>query len=80
MIVNAAVSQGSIVGPLLFLILINDLSENLTTNIKLLADDTSLLSVVHNVKPSVKELDDDLKKFNDWNFQCKMSSISNDQS
>ena len=62
-------SQGSILDPLLFLIYINDLSDNLTSNAKLFADETSLISVVHDVNTSAKELNDDLKKINDWAFQ-----------
>ena len=71
--VHAGVPQGSILGPLLFLIYINDLSDNLTSNAKLFADDTSLFSVVHDVNTSAKELNDHLKKVSDWAFQWKMS-------
>ena len=67
--VHAGVPQGSILGPLLFLININDLLDNLTRNAKLFAEDTSLFSVVHDVNTSAKNLNDDLKKVNDWAFQ-----------
>ena len=40
---------------------------------KLFGDDTSLCSVVQDVNTSAKELNDDLKKVNDWAFQWKMN-------
>ena len=71
--VNAGVPQGFILGLLLFLIYINDLTEGLTTNVKLFADDTSLFSVVHDTQTSANDLNKDLKIINNWAFQWKMN-------
>ena len=59
-------------GPLLFLIYINDLPEGLITNAKLFADDTSLFSVVRDIAASTEELDNDLKNISKWTDQWKM--------
>ena len=71
--VEAEVPQGSILGPLLFLIYINDFSDNLVSNPKLFADDTSLFSFVKNVDASNIDLNNDLKKIGECAFQWKMS-------
>ena len=69
--VEAWVPQGSILRPLLFLIYIKDLSENLVSNPKLFADYTSLFSVIFDL--SAKNLNNDLNRINNWALQWKMS-------
>ena len=71
--INAGVPQGSVLGPLLFLVYINDLPEGLKSNAKLFADDTSIFSKVYNITDSCVELNNDLDQINKWAFKWKMS-------
>ena len=67
--ITSGVPQGSILGPRLVLIYINDLPDGLSPNFKLYADDTSLFPVFHDVTVSSSELNSDLAKIREWAFK-----------
>ena len=53
--------QGSTLAPLVFLIHINDLLNNLISNVKRFADDTSIFSIVNDISVSIEEINNDMK-------------------
>ena len=72
-LIEAGVPQGSVLGPIFFLIYINDLENGIISNVKFFADDTSLFSIVTNPTLSAFELNSDLKVIENWASQWKMS-------
>ena len=68
----AGVPQGSILGPLLFLIYINYLPDGLESLAKLFADDTFLFSKVYGSNLSARQLSINLQKITVWVHKLKM--------
>ena len=53
--------QGSILGPLFFLVYIKDLTTDLKCNVELFADDTSLFTVVQEPNVAAEDMNHDLE-------------------
>ena len=71
--IESGVPQGSVLGPLLFLVYINDLEKNIKSHVKFFADDTMLYSVVEDPNLSADDLNHDLELISQWAFQWKMA-------
>ena len=71
--VLAGVLQGSILGPLFFLIYTNDLTKDIQSTAKLFADDISIFSVVNDINISADQMNKSLEKISMWTYQWKMS-------
>lgn len=82
--VDSGVPQGSVLGPLLFLIYINDLPQRVTSNIYLFADDYVVVREITNAQ-DLTTLQTDLNAISDWcndslmtlnNNKCKVLRVS----
>ena len=69
---HAGVPQGSVLGPLLFLVYINDLTDDITSDMRLFADDSSLFACVTDVTQTHDRLVSDLETISKWAYQWKM--------
>ena len=72
MTVPAGVPQGSVLGPLFFLVFINDIVNNICSVIKLFADDTSMSHSDENPVRRAEVLNADLRKIEHWSHLWKV--------
>ncbi|CAF1329588.1 unnamed protein product, partial [Didymodactylos carnosus] len=71
--INSGMLQGSVLGPLLFLLYINDIDDNLENLCKLFADDTCIFGSGRDLKLSVDALNRDLQRLSEWSDTWSLS-------
>ena len=64
-VVRSGVPQGTVLGPLCFLLYINDIGNGICSTLRLFADDTLLYGLVHNNQDAIK-LQEDLDNLTAW--------------
>ena len=69
---EAGVPQGSVLGPLVFLIYINKIGVDIVSNCFLYTDDTSLFDITDDPISSASKLNLDLDKISQWCKYVKM--------
>ena len=67
--VYSGVPQGSVLGPLLFLIYISDIDEGIVSRLSKFADDTKLYGKVSSAE-LVDQIRNDLLKISSWSEKC----------
>ena len=71
--VKAGIPQGSRLGPLLWILYVNDILENLESEVLLFADDTCLFATAPDPTLSAEILNRDLAKINSWATSWKVT-------
>ena len=64
--VISGVPLGTILGPILFIIYINDISTNITSTVKIHADDTKIYRTINVLDKDISALQLDPNRLSDW--------------
>ena len=64
--VISGVPQGTILGPIVFIIYINDISTNITSTVKIHADDTKTYRTINVLDKDISALQFDPNRLSDW--------------
>ena len=67
--VKSGVPQGTVLGPLMFLVYINDINEGITSSVRLFADDCVICKL--KTPQDAEQLQDDLQKIIEWTNKDK---------
>ena len=85
--VSSGVPQGSVLGPLLFVLFINDLPDDMNHNMKLYADDSKIIGVIKTAE-DVENLQNDINAAHAWSqrwlmrfniSKCKVMHVGRDK-
>ncbi|KAA3669890.1 uncharacterized protein DEA37_0002748, partial [Paragonimus westermani] len=85
--VTSGVPQGSVLGPVLFLVFVNDMTEGIDSEVSLFADDVKLMRRIHSIEDQA-ELQRDLDRLQTWSSnwllefnptKCKVMKIGEGQ-
>ncbi|CAH2277164.1 RNA-directed DNA polymerase from mobile element jockey-like, partial [Pelobates cultripes] len=69
--VASGVPQGSVLGPLLFNMFINDLEDSIESHVSVFADDTKLCKIIQ-CEQDITLLQRDLDRLGDWALKWQM--------
>ena len=70
---TSGIPQGSVLGPILFLVFLNDLPDHIRSKVRLFADDTAVYLAIPNLEQAkLNVLQGDLDRLGEWSFKWDM--------